>query len=61
MELAALGDQLRGAGLTPRALAAWAGTDRAAALPGRLPALATTEPVPAAAALTLLVAGAELP
>jgi hypothetical protein len=59
--IAAVGDRLRAAGLTARALAAWAGTDRIAALPARLPALATVEPVPAAAALALLVAGTELP
>lgn len=55
-----LGDALRAAGLAPRALAAWAGTDRLAALPPRLPALRAREPVPAAAALALFVAGAEL-
>jgi SAM-dependent methyltransferase len=58
-----LGDALRAAGLVPRALAAWAGTagiDRLAALPPRLPALRAREPVPAAAALALFVAGAEL-
>ena len=55
-----LGEQLRAAGLTPRALAAWAGTERLAALPPRLPALRAREPVPAAAALALLVAGVEL-
>ena len=61
MTLAALGTRLRAAGLTPRALAAWAGTDRLAALPGRLPLLAAREPVPAAAALLVFVAGVELP
>lgn len=57
---AALGSALRAAGLTPRGLAAWAGTDRLAALPRRLPDLAAREPVPAAAALALFVAGGEL-
>jgi SAM-dependent methyltransferase len=56
-----LGDRLRAAGLAPRALAAWAGTDRLAALPPRLATLRARPPVPAAAALALLVAGAELP
>ncbi|HEU0033218.1 MAG TPA: hypothetical protein VFQ53_21445 [Kofleriaceae bacterium] len=56
-----VGDALRAAGLHPRALAAWAGTDRASALPERLPALAAVDPVPAATALSLFVAGAELP
>jgi len=57
--LAALGAQLRDAGLHARALAAWAGTARVAALPARLDALppATT---PAGAALALFVAGAEV-
>jgi len=61
MSLRRLGDALRAAGLAPRALAAWAGTDRLAALPPRLAALRARPPVPAAAALALLVAGAELP
>ena len=61
MSLRHLGEQLRAAGLAPRALAAWAGTDRLAALSLRLSALRARPPVPAAAALTLLVAGAELP
>lgn len=57
--LAALGARLRDAGLTPRALAAWAGTARVSALPARLDALPAPE-TPAAAVLALLVAGAEL-
>jgi SAM-dependent methyltransferase len=61
MSLRHLGEQLRVAGLTPRALAAWAGTDRLAALPVRLAALRARPPVPAAAAFALLVTGAELP
>jgi SAM-dependent methyltransferase len=60
MSLRRTGELLRAAGLVPRALAAWAGTDRLAALPPRLPALRAREPVPAAAALALFVAGAEL-
>lgn len=62
--LAALGVALRGAGLVPRALAAWAGADRASVLGGRLAyhldRLAATDPVPAAAALAVFVAGAEV-
>lgn len=61
MSLRPLGDALRAAGLSPRALAAWAGTERLSALPPRLPALRAREPVPASAALALFVAGAELP
>jgi SAM-dependent methyltransferase len=60
LQPAELGAALRRAGLVPRALAAWAGTDRIAAVPHRVPALATTEPVPAAVALALFVAGTEL-
>jgi SAM-dependent methyltransferase len=59
-ELAALGAQLRSAGLTARALAAWAGTARLAALPARLDAVPPSE-TPAGALLALLVAGAEVP
>lgn len=58
--LRALGDLLRAAGLVPRALAAWAGSDRLSALPARLPGLAAREPAPAALALAVFVAGAEL-
>jgi SAM-dependent methyltransferase len=55
-----LGRALRAAGLVPRALAAWAGTDRIAVLRTRVadPHLASDDPVPAAAALALFVAGA---
>jgi len=60
MNVRALGAQLRSAGLSPRALAAWAGTDRLSALPSLLPAQVTREPVPAAVALTLFVAGVPL-
>ncbi len=59
-ELATLGGALRTAGLHPRALAAWAGTDRLAALPHRLAGLARPDPAPAASALALFVAGAEV-
>jgi len=54
-----LGTRLRAAGLTPRALSSWAGTDRIAALPGILPEGAETS-LPAARALALFVAGVEL-
>lgn len=60
MSVRALGAQLRSAGLSPRSLAAWAGTDRLSALPALLPAQITREPVPAAVALSLFVAGVEL-
>ncbi len=55
-----IGARLRGAGLTPRALAAWAGTDRISALPARLAALASVPPLPAARVLAVFVAGAEI-
>lgn len=55
------GGRLRAAGLTPRALAAWAGTDRISALPGRLPLLVARDITPASAPLALLVAGATVP
>ena len=55
-----LGTALRHAGLTPRSLAAWAGVARIAALPDRLAALAASPSTPAAAALALLVGGAEV-
>ncbi|MEJ7600617.1 MAG: hypothetical protein WKG01_22105 [Kofleriaceae bacterium] len=56
--LAALGAQLRAGGLSPRALAAWVGTDRVAAVPGLLATRARATPAPAA--LALFVDGAEL-
>jgi hypothetical protein len=59
-ELASIGARLRGAGLTERALAAWAGTARIAALPARLAMVLPHPPTPAAAVLALLVGGAEL-
>ena len=57
--IAAVGAQLRHAGLNTRALAAWAGTARVSALPMRLghPAAPQT---PAGAILALFVAGAEI-
>jgi hypothetical protein len=60
MTLAELGAQLRAAGLTARALDAWA-TTRLAALPVWLAARPERTIAPAAALLELLVAGAELP
>jgi SAM-dependent methyltransferase len=57
--LGALGAQLRDAGLNARALAAWAGTARVAALPARLETLPPAA-TPAGAALALFVAGAEV-
>jgi len=59
-ELAAIGAQLRATGLTPRALAAWAGTARISALPAQLDAAPPAAATPAAAILALLVAGAEV-
>jgi SAM-dependent methyltransferase len=59
-ELAALGAQLRNAGLHARALAGWAGTARLSALPARFDALPAGAPTPAAAVLALFVAGAEV-
>lgn len=56
-----LGELLRGAGLTPRALGAWAGTERLSGLPWRLSELGGRDPVPAARALAVFVAGIELP
>jgi methylase of polypeptide subunit release factors len=59
--LAALGTRLRDAGLTARALAAWAGTARLSSLPTHLQAMVAPASTPAAAALALFVAGAEVP
>jgi SAM-dependent methyltransferase len=57
--LAALGSQLRQAGLSARALAAWAGSDRLSALPALVP---TNRPLtPAATLLALFVAGEQVP
>jgi SAM-dependent methyltransferase len=58
--LASLGARLRGAGLTRRALEAWAGTARIAALPARLEAAPPSSATPAAAMLALFVGGVEL-
>lgn len=58
--LAQVGARLRDAGLTVRALAAWAGTARVAALPARLEGMPARPPTPAEAILALLVAGAEV-
>lgn len=60
-ELGAIGERLRRGGLTEGALLAWAGTHRLSALPPRLAKLAARPPVPAAAALSVFVGGAELP
>jgi SAM-dependent methyltransferase len=63
IELAQIGAWLRDAGLNPRALAAWTGTSRLAALPPRLDARPVEEPLlatPAGALLALMVAGAEV-
>lgn len=60
-DLAEVGARLRRAGLTEGALLAWSGTHRLSVLPHRLSALAARPPLPAAAALALFVAGAELP
>jgi SAM-dependent methyltransferase len=60
LELAGLGARLRDAGLTARALAAWAGTARIAGLPALLAEMPARPPTPAAAILALLVGGAEV-
>ena len=54
-----LGKRLRAGGLAPRALAAWAGSDRLSALPSLVPHVA--EPTPAATLLSLFVAGDRVP
>jgi hypothetical protein len=54
-----IGNALRTAGLVPRALAAWAGTDRVSMLP--IEELREREPTPAATALALFVAGRDVP
>jgi hypothetical protein len=59
--LAAVGARLRDAGLTARALAAWAGTARVSALPARIDAMPARPPTPAGAILAVFVGGAELP
>ncbi len=60
MNIRALGAQLRSAGLSPRGLEGWIGTDRISAIPTVLPARISREPVPAAVALTLFVGGIPL-
>ncbi len=55
-----IGARLRGLGLTPRALEAWAGTSRISSLPARMPLLIVRERLPAARALALFVAGSTL-
>jgi SAM-dependent methyltransferase len=57
-ELGRVGVQLRDAGLTARALAAWAGTARIAALPARLEVMRPQAPTPGDAILALFVGGA---
>jgi SAM-dependent methyltransferase len=57
-ELATVGARLRDAGLHARALAAWAGTARIAALPARLDAMSPRRATPADMVLSLFVAGA---
>lgn len=59
-DLRSLGQRLVATGLTPRALAAWSGTDRIASVPWKVSDLSARDPVPAAAGLALLVAGSEL-
>ncbi|HVK84558.1 MAG TPA: methyltransferase [Kofleriaceae bacterium] len=59
-ELRALGHRLVVGGLTEQALLAWAGTYRLSLLPNVVPALAARPVGPAATALALFVAGAEL-
>lgn len=56
-----LGAALRDGGLHPRALAAWAGTDRLSALPRLRITLATRELTPAGAVLALFVGGDDVP
>jgi tRNA1(Val) A37 N6-methylase TrmN6 len=58
MSLLEIGQRLRALGLTPRALAAWAGTDRLSAFP--IEGLTAKEPTPAALALALFVAGRDV-
>ena len=59
--LGEVGKQLRAAGLTPRALAAWAGTDRIPLVEAHLDELVAREPTTAAIALSLFVAGRDVP
>jgi tRNA1(Val) A37 N6-methylase TrmN6 len=59
MSLLEIGQRLRALGLTPRALATWAGTDRLSLFP--IEGLAAKEPTPAALALALFVTGRDVP
>jgi len=56
-----IGDTLRRAGLNPRALASWAGTDRLATIARSRGVLAARPITPASAVLALFVAGARVP
>lgn len=56
-----VGDALRRAGLNPRALASWAGSDQLAAIGRRRGVLAARVITPASAVLALFVAGARVP
>ena len=66
MQLDEVGKHLRSAGLSPRALAAWAGTERLSTLAAPrgeealVDELAAREPTPAAIALALFVAGRDI-
>jgi hypothetical protein len=59
--LAMLGTRLRYGGLSPRALAAWAGTDRVSAVPMVLGRLPRSEVTRASALLALFVGGEDVP
>ncbi len=59
-DLGRIGARLRGAGLTESALLAWSGTHRIPMVSRRISGLAARPPTPAAAALSLFVAGATL-
>jgi hypothetical protein len=59
--LGQLGSRLRYAGLSPRSLATWAGSDRVSALPFLLPELARNPVTPASTLLALFVAGDDVP
>lgn len=59
-DLARIGARLRGAGLTESALLAWSGTHRIPLVARRLSGLTARPATPAAAALAMFVAGAEL-
>lgn len=61
MSLREIGDTLRRAGLTQKALLAWSGTHRISTWPWKLGGLMKLPITPAASALALFVAGATLP